>query len=1067
MADGERLQDLGDAELVRRCRSGEREAFDVIALRYLGVMHAVALARLADCDAAEDLVQEVMLRAFMQLDRLQKPESLGPWLTRITRNMALNWVRDGRTRSDALSLVPLEDVEHVVADERQKGARTVMQEKETESALEAAIMALEPDDRELVLLYYAEELSKKDIAEKLGVHPATVGRRLDKAFAEMRRTLEPTVREASKTLRPRRRLEARTLAVLAAGAALTAETKSAIASTAGAVAFAEASSAASASLSWSFFSNIVAAFDTLSKGTIIMGMKVKIAALVAAVGLAGGGVYVATHEEPKPKEQVVAQAQTAVEKTKPTEAPISQGDMRMAYVLSGKQPEAFIDATEELIGQTAIGSQDLKYPLQKMKQVFPEIGKIERFRLALLIDDPAKQARNEDQIFAVLELKEGQSISVEAIDEYLNSMLIGDLNIRVNENIGSSMMGFSVRSSSEKFDREMWTSLKDEMLSKAAVSSPTLHAELFLQNVYLSSLQKGMENYFMLLQSMPEKMRLSPNVLAGGMFLELARQSDTLEFSLTPDDNAFLVETHLKALDRTELATFFEECRDERAGDLLKKIRGHGAVRLGMAWDQAAFNTWMDKAALTVEGLIEFGDTPEANADEEELKTAWREAYETYVKPSLPLNTNALAFSTLQQGQGMGATYLLARGDKPEGMEKSIEQILSAFEYGLQDQFRLAKGTATTVGTDSEASAKENARYTTDPAMIGLNWKHFRFYPVESGDGEFNDVVRTLAFNKADPPNIGGEYAVVDDTVALAFAAGSVEPLAGILKGVTDASPMIAPMPSAEMFGEDAMGYIEVYPLGIVMWAQQFASKMSKAKQNVFVPSEQREAEFALYDPAQQPEAQMTAMDMAQMAVAFAADGPVLMAIEADDNDAAVGLKVKLGPNLTGAAILYLTNSLHLPPSAEQMRTHNPDAKIEGENAQLILQKAHGDNAILFTPWCNIMLPDLGKELHGKIIKSTPFRPSSGNPTGGSIINSITLSTTSRSDQRIVGLNGKVILRIDGDIATVGDRTFNITEGFAGLIEVDMEACPDYNKAVERRVPDRQIPEPDRSNDPF
>ncbi|MFW6287007.1 MAG: RNA polymerase sigma factor, partial [Candidatus Sumerlaeota bacterium] len=99
MAQGERLQDLGDAELVRRCRDGEREAFDVIALRYLGVMHAVAFARLADRDAAEDLVQEVMLRAFMQIDRLQKPASLGPWLTRITRNMALNWLRDGRTRS--------------------------------------------------------------------------------------------------------------------------------------------------------------------------------------------------------------------------------------------------------------------------------------------------------------------------------------------------------------------------------------------------------------------------------------------------------------------------------------------------------------------------------------------------------------------------------------------------------------------------------------------------------------------------------------------------------------------------------------------------------------------------------------------------------------------------------------------------------------------------------------------------------------------------------------------------------------------------------------------------------
>jgi len=328
-------------------------------------------------------------------------------------------------------------------------------------------------------------------------------------------------------------------------------------------------------------------------------------------------------------------------------------------------------------------------------------------------------------------------------------------------------------------------------------------------------------------------------------------------------------------------------------------------------------------------------------------------------------------------------------------------------------------------------------------------------------------VVRTLAFQKSDTPNIGGEYAVVDDTLALAFAAGSVEPLVGLLKGATDRAPLTQPLLSAEAFGDEAMGYIEVYPLAIVMWTQQFASKMSKAKQSVFVPSDQREAEFALYDPAQQPEAQLTAMDMAQMAVAFAADGPVLMAVEADDQKAAIGLKVKIGPNLAAQFIKNFANSVNLPPSAEQMRTRNPDASIEGENAKLILQKTYVNDAILFTPWCNILLPGLGKDLHGRIIRNTPFRPSSGNPTRGSGINSITLSTSSRSDELIVGLNGKVIMRIDGDIATVGSKTFNINDGFAGLIEVDMETCPDFKKAVEKRVPERQVQEPDRSNDPF
>ncbi len=297
MSEAPLLSDRTDAELVGLACENRSDAFDVIAMRYLGVMHAVALARLCEREAAEDLVQEVLIHAYLNLGRLEEPEKVGPWLTSIARNTALNWLKAGRRRSAVLNLVPLDDVGDTLADPEQKGARVEMQEKEARTWLEKAIDSLEPDERELVLLYYSEELSKAEIARQTGLHRATVGRRLDRAFSSMRSELEPVLREEGRKLRPSKKFQARTLLVISAAAALSAETKSAIAATSGTVAVTQASAAMAAIGTGAAF-----ATDAAMKGSILMTLKAKIVALVAAVGLLGGiGFVVEENHEPAVK----------------------------------------------------------------------------------------------------------------------------------------------------------------------------------------------------------------------------------------------------------------------------------------------------------------------------------------------------------------------------------------------------------------------------------------------------------------------------------------------------------------------------------------------------------------------------------------------------------------------------------------------------------------------------------------------------------------------------------------------------------------------------------------------
>src|SRR5690606_10746952 len=67
--------------------------------------------------------------------------------------------------------------------------------REEATMLRTALDKLPADQREAVLLHYAEDLPKKDVALRMGVHPSTAGRLLERALAGLKQELDPTLRE--------------------------------------------------------------------------------------------------------------------------------------------------------------------------------------------------------------------------------------------------------------------------------------------------------------------------------------------------------------------------------------------------------------------------------------------------------------------------------------------------------------------------------------------------------------------------------------------------------------------------------------------------------------------------------------------------------------------------------------------------------------------------------------------------------------------------------------------------------------------------------------------------------
>jgi len=168
-----------DAELVRRARGGDRDAFAELVARH----HATLVRccrRMVGPDAALDAAQDAVVTALLSLDRLRRPESFGAWLVGIGLNACRAQLRGTvpLSAADVRGTVPLTPHEAAEAAELAERVR-------------AAIEELPRGQREAVTLYYLAGLSQADAAAHLGIPPGAVKTRLHKARASLRVRLQP------------------------------------------------------------------------------------------------------------------------------------------------------------------------------------------------------------------------------------------------------------------------------------------------------------------------------------------------------------------------------------------------------------------------------------------------------------------------------------------------------------------------------------------------------------------------------------------------------------------------------------------------------------------------------------------------------------------------------------------------------------------------------------------------------------------------------------------------------------------------------------------------------------
>ena len=177
-----------DEDIARLVQSGDRDAYGELMRRYEGKPARYGRQFLQSHDQIEDGVQEAFIRAYQNMHGFDATLRFSPWLYRIAHNVFANMLRTrSRSRVFAMDLDAL--VPHAAYEDPAERERDVA---DMRRAIEAGMEHLRPDYREILVLYYTEDLSYQEIADVLRIPVGTVGVRLSRARAALKKHLEPS-----------------------------------------------------------------------------------------------------------------------------------------------------------------------------------------------------------------------------------------------------------------------------------------------------------------------------------------------------------------------------------------------------------------------------------------------------------------------------------------------------------------------------------------------------------------------------------------------------------------------------------------------------------------------------------------------------------------------------------------------------------------------------------------------------------------------------------------------------------------------------------------------------------
>lgn len=182
--DTPQLSDPSDEAIIARVIAGDVDAFGILVRRFEQKLTRYGRRFMAGREDIEDVVQEVFLKAYQNLRSFDPGRRFSPWIYRIAHNTFINELRRS-TRHSTLML----DTDLIIPQKNIPSPEDDHDRRETQDLLRKGLGRLDVKYREPLVLFYFEQLSYTEIAEVLRLPVSTVGVRISRGRAALKKII--------------------------------------------------------------------------------------------------------------------------------------------------------------------------------------------------------------------------------------------------------------------------------------------------------------------------------------------------------------------------------------------------------------------------------------------------------------------------------------------------------------------------------------------------------------------------------------------------------------------------------------------------------------------------------------------------------------------------------------------------------------------------------------------------------------------------------------------------------------------------------------------------------------
>ncbi len=174
--------DKSDEEIAKLVQDGNLDAFGELIARYEAKLKRYARKFLNYEHEIEDLVQDVFIKAYTNIQSFNIELRFSPWIYRIAHNTFVNELK--RKSKHGVHLFDIDTILPFIASKETTDGE--LMDSETNAEMEAHVQELSPKYREVIVLHYFESLSYQEISEILKIPVTTVGVRMNRARKKLK-----------------------------------------------------------------------------------------------------------------------------------------------------------------------------------------------------------------------------------------------------------------------------------------------------------------------------------------------------------------------------------------------------------------------------------------------------------------------------------------------------------------------------------------------------------------------------------------------------------------------------------------------------------------------------------------------------------------------------------------------------------------------------------------------------------------------------------------------------------------------------------------------------------------